>query len=118
MLAGIFAAALDSLDAAALSAAWSDISVSFPPAGGTNEDRTVTWSIGGARTVTASYGGGGVLAYRIDSGTFTNYAGGFSLSSGQSLGWRVTFGTNEVGSVSVSINGEALDSFAANASGF
>lgn len=69
---------------------WSDIIISGATVTGTNEDRTLTWAVGGARNISFSYTGTGTFEYRINSGSWVNYASAFSLSSGQTLGWRYT----------------------------
>jgi len=105
-------------DAAVLSAAWSSLSANWPTFSQNNEDRTITWSAGGARTIAANYAGGNNLQYRINSGTWVAYSAGFSLSSGQTVAWRVLFSTDEFETVSVTENGRALGSFTVSASGY
>lgn len=102
---------------AILAGAWSGISAAFPASTGTNEDRAITWA-GGNRTVTADYAGGGTLSYRINAGSWTTYAGGFSLASGQTVAWRIGFAGDETGSVSVSVHSRLLASFPTTATGF
>lgn len=105
-------------DPAVISAAWSDITDTFGPGGVTNEDRTITF-IGPARTVTAASPPSGTLAYRIDSGSYVTYSGGFSLTSGQTLGWRFAGSENLVATpVPVSVNGALLDTFNISATGW
>lgn len=100
------------LDAASLTP-WSNISFHKPTSSGTNEDRTLTWSVGGARNISASGSIMGSLQYRINSGSWTNYSGAFSLSSGQTLGWRISSVINQSTSVTVNddTRGAALDTF-------
>lgn len=105
-------------DAASLSASWSDLNRAYPPTAVNNEDRTVTWTVGGARTITANYSGGGTLSYRINSGAWTDYTAGFSLSSSQTLAWRLAFGGDESGSFTVSENGRSLQTIGYSATGF
>lgn len=110
------------LDAAAISAVWSDILVAWPTTNGTNEDRTITWAVGGARTIKNGWATGGTLEYRINSGTWTTYTqggAGFSMTSGQTLGWRFTPGGDlGPGDAAVTVNGIALDTFTLQGSGF
>jgi hypothetical protein len=92
----------DGLDEAALSASWSAVADDLgAPAGATNEDRTITWTIGGARNFSADYEGGNTLNYRINSGAWTLYAGAFSVTSGQTLGWQYIASANESGTITV-----------------
>lgn len=101
-MAGVASAALD---AVSLSATWSDIPLTAPTTQGTNEDRTLTWSLGGARNVSVSTSGAAVISaleYRINSGAWTAYGAAFSLTSGQTLGWRTnTAGVNGTETVTV-----------------
>lgn len=104
-------------DAASLSAVWSDISATYPTAEA-NEDRTVSWDIGGDRTVTTSYSGVNTLNYRLDSGSWTDSSGGFTMSSGQTLGWQITAASNEGPvSVIVYVDGVELDTFTVTVTG-
>ena len=93
------------LDAMTLSATWSDITLAAPTVQGTNEDRTLTWGIGGARSISVAASGAAVLSsldYRLDSGAWTLYSGAFSITSGQTLGWRAnTAGINGTETVTV-----------------
>jgi len=42
--------------------AWSSVTDDFgAPAGASNEDRTLTWSIGGARNISCNYAGANTL---------------------------------------------------------
>ena len=110
---------MGSLDAASLTP-WSDISFNNPTSSGTNEDRTLTWSVGGARNISASGSIVGSLEYRINSGSWTTYSGAFSFSSGQTLGWRYSSSTNQSTSVTVNddTRGAALDTFNLTVTGF
>lgn len=103
-----------SLDAASLTG-WSDISLVHPTTSGTNEDRTITWSVGGARNISLSgVTGGYALSYRINSGSYVTYSTAFSLSSGQTLGWRVqsaTVDASDILTVNDDTRGSAIDSF-------
>lgn len=106
-------------DPATLSAAWSDMTITWPGVVVTNEDRTVSWTVGGARTITAEYFGSNNLRYRINSGSWINYTAGFSLSSGQTLGWSFSaVSTNEFETITVKENTRTLDSFIIDASGY
>lgn len=105
------------LSAARLALSWSAISVASPATVGSNEDRAITWA-GSSRTVTAEYGGGGAVQYRIDSGSWINYTAGFALASGQTVAWRIGFSGDESGVVFVYVNGRSLSSFETFASGF
>jgi len=119
ILLAAFAAMGRSLDAASLTG-WSNIPLTHPTSSGTNEDRTITWSVGGARNISASYGGIGTLSYRIDSGSYTTYTTPFSLSSGQTLGWRYQNGLgdeSETVTVTDDARGAALDAFFVSKSG-
>lgn len=104
---------------AVISGAWSDLAGTVGVPTVSNEDRTITFS-GGARTVTRSGGGAGVTwEYRINSGAWTAYSGGFSLTSGQTLGWQATYTVNvTVTTVTVAVDGVTLDQFTSEASGF
>lgn len=96
LLAAVSAAA--GLDTATLSAAWSALNDDFgAPVGANNEDRTVSWSVGGARNFSCNYAGIGTLKYRINSGSWTTYAGAFSLSSGDTLAWQYIASADESG---------------------
>lgn len=108
------------LDAISLTG-WSNISLTSPTTSGTNEDRTLTWSVGGARNISLSYAGAGLLEYRINSGSWTSYSGAFSLSSGQTLGFRWTHSSNQsatTATVTDATRGASLDTFDLTASGF
>jgi hypothetical protein len=108
------------LGGASISAPWSDISFSSPTANGSNEDRTIT----GSGTVYEGALGGNTIAsleYRINSGSWTSYpgAGGFSITSGQTLAWRVTSaGGNQSAPANIFVNGNPLDSFQVTVTGF
>lgn len=95
----------------AVATAWSAITFASPTTQATNEDRAITWS-GGARTITNNWTSGGTLQYRLDSGSYVNYTAGFSMTSGQTLGWRYQAGGSNINAVSqVSVNGAVLGSF-------
>lgn len=95
---------------AVLASAWSAITFASPTSQGTNEDRAITWG-GGARTITTNWASGGTLEYRLDSGSYVTYSGGFSMTSGQTLGWRYQAGGSNVNAASqVSVNGVVLAS--------
>jgi hypothetical protein len=105
-------------DAATLSATWSDLNVAYPPANANNEDRTVSWTVGGSRTIAANYSGSnGTLSYRINSGAWTSYTAGFSLSSGQTLAWRLVWSADEFGAFTVTENGRTLATIDYSATG-
>jgi len=87
LLAAFGAMGEPALDAVSLTP-WSDIAISGGTIFGTNEDRTLTWSVGGARNISFAYDGSGTFQYRINSGSWVSYSSAFSLSSGQTLGWR------------------------------
>ena len=90
------------LDAAALSASWSGVTDDFGGgAGATNEDRTITWTRGGARNFSANYSGGNTLEYRINSGSWVTYSTAFAVTSGQTVGWKYTASGNESGTITV-----------------
>jgi hypothetical protein len=109
------------LDAISLTP-WPDITVSSPASTGSNADRALTWSQGGARNISASYGGNGTLQYRINSGAWTTYAGAFSHTSGETLGWQITtiFDNQSATDVVVTdaTRGATIDTFSITASGF
>lgn len=94
--------------------AWSAIGYSSPSTSGTNEDRTLTFN-GPARTINLTYGAGAnTLEYRINSGAWT-VGDSLSISSGQTLGFRISGSTPEVTSVDVkdgSRGNEVVRSFA------
>lgn len=115
---GKFVAAL-APTGAAISAAWTDLAGSVGDPTVNNEDRTITFG-GGTRTITRSGGGAGVTwEYRIDSGAWTTYSGGFSLTSDQTLAWQATYSVNvTVTTVTVAVDGVTLDQFNSEASGF
>jgi hypothetical protein len=97
---------------------WPDITFSSPTTSGTNSDNTLSFS-GGARNVTVENTAGGTLEYRINSGAYITYSGAFSVTNGQTLGWRWTNIGNASGEaiISASIGGE-FDRFALSATGF
>lgn len=104
---------------ATISATWSDITVTSPSTQSTNEDRTISFG-GGSRNVTCDYAGTQTLQYRIDSGSYVTYSGAFSVTSGQTVGWRYQAGANETPAVSVNVYvaGALLDTFTVRAIGF
>lgn len=102
---------------AILAALWSSIGVTYPTNIANNEDRAITWG-GGARTITAVSGSGGTLYYRIDGASWIAYSSGFSLTSGQTVAWRIQFGGNESAQTNVYVQGVLLSSFNSSASGF
>lgn len=82
-----------------LSGSWDGISYSSPTTFATNLDRTLTFN-GPARTINLSHSLENTLNYRINSGSWI--AGtSFSISSGQTLGFRVSGDANEVSFVNV-----------------
>lgn len=115
---GKFVAAL-APTGATISAVWSDLAGSSGVPTVNNEDRTISFG-GGTRTITRSGGGVGVTwEYRINSGSWTTYSSGFSLTSGQTLAWRATYTVNvTVTTVTVAVDGVTLDQFNSEASGF
>lgn len=101
--------------------AWSDVADDFgAPAGGNNEDRTLSWSVGGARNISCNYAGSETLQYRINTGSWTTYAGAFALSSGQTLAWKYIASANESGTIvpNDDTKGESLVSFGYSATGW
>lgn len=114
----MFAAALDAPDGAVLAAGWSDINVTYPTTTGTNEDRAVNWSVGGSRTVTVTAGLSGTLRYRINSGSYAPYSGGFSLAAGDTIGWQMLYAGDENSTVTVFVNGTTLGDFDVIGSGW
>lgn len=96
------------LDAASLSAGWSNIVLTYPTITGANEDRTISWTKGGARNVSLGFSIGlaGVIEYRLNSGSWTTYSAPFSMSSGDTLGWRYT-GSGGDESVTISVTDDA-----------
>lgn len=118
------AAAAGGLSAIALSATWDDISFSAPTTtSADNGDRTLTFT-GAARDISASVTGdslSGGLEYRIDGGSWATYSTAFSVTSGQTVGWRInSYPVNSVSTVNVSdaSRGVPLDSFTVTISGF
>lgn len=88
MLRGAVAAG--GLSAVSLSATWSDVVFASPTITGTNEDRTLTFT-GAARNIEAVTTGDEVgVEYRINSGSWVSYTTAFSVSSTQTVGWRIT----------------------------
>lgn len=101
--------------------AWSAVADDFgAPAGANNEDRTLTWAVGGARNISCNYAGANTLQYRINSGAWTAYAGAFSLSSGQTLAWKYIASSNESGTITPNddTKGSSLASFTYSAAGW
>lgn len=108
------------LDAMSLTG-WSGIALVSPTVRSTNEDRTITWSVGGARNISLSTSAIGSIEYRINSGTYVTYTAPFSLSSGQTLGWRYTNpAMNETDSATVadSTRGSSIATFAVSSTGY
>lgn len=105
-----------------LSAVWGNIVDATP--GLANNNVTLTFSGGVARTlrIEHSLGGGIDFEYRINSGTYTNCPTGteFSVSSGDTLNFRVNTGsmiTSNVNVFDLSISASvALDTFSVNLS--
>ncbi len=109
------------LDDAVLSASWSAVADDLgAPLGATNEDRTITWSVGGARDISCNYTGSETLEYRIDSGSYVTYSVAFSLTSGQTLGWKYTASANESGTITVTddTRGASVGTFTYSAGGW
>lgn len=107
---------------ATINTPWSDISVVSPATQANNEDRQLSWG-GGSRTIKNNWAAGiGTLEYRLDAGSWTTYTeggAGFSMTSGQTLAWRMTTSTDiTLGNAVVSVNGIAVDTFTIEASGF
>ena len=105
-----------------LSAVWGNIVDATP--GLANANVTLTFSGGVARTLRIEHalGGGIDFEYRINSGTYTNCPTGteFSVSSGDTLNFRVNSGSTITSNVDVfdlSISASvALDTFSVNLS--
>lgn len=115
-------AAAGGLGPITLSAAWSDIAVASPSTSGTNEDRTLTFA-GAARNISASSSFSvGALQYRLDSGSWTAYGSAFSITSGQTLGWRWASVEGNQAQTAVTVldasRGAELDSFNLTSTGF
>lgn len=110
-------AAMRSLDA--IVADWGNITLSFPTISGTNSDLVLSWTAGGARNISANYAGAGTLEYRINSGAWTTYTAPFSVSSGQTVGWRYA-PANESVVVTVTDDAriQAIDTFTVSGSGY
>lgn len=111
-----------SLDAISLTG-WSDVSFSAPTTQGDNEDRTLTWAVGpSSRTISAVEIGDAFMSlyYRINSGSWTIYSGPFSLTSGQTLAWRIESDANQSGSVTVrdDTRGADIDTFNSTVTGY
>ncbi|ANP44466.1 hypothetical protein [Candidatus Viadribacter manganicus] len=103
---------------AAISAAWSAISVAWPAVTSTNEDRAITWAGAlGSRTVVAEYSGSGTISYRVNGGAWT-VGPSVSITSGQTVGWRIQFAGSENLAVPVKVDSVLLTSFQAIATGF
>ena len=103
---------------------WSPISLTYPTTSGTNEDRTLTWTSGGTRDISLTDAGDGVdhnLQYRINSGVWTNYTSGtFSVSTGQTLGFRITAASTDFGYIVIitdTTRGSVVDSFTISQTG-
>ena len=104
-----------------LSAVWGDIVDATP--GLANDNVTLTFSGGVARTLRIEHSLGGAIdfEYRINSGTYTNCPTGteFSVSSGYRLNFRVNsvMITSNVDVFDLSISASvALDTFSVNLS--
>jgi hypothetical protein len=109
------------LDAASISAGWDDINIAFPSTDLANANVTVTWVRGGARNFSMTFSG--PFQYRINSGSYTTYTVPFSVSSGNTLNFRVTGVTTNEGPLPVTIRDDArgsaiVDTFSYAASGY
>jgi hypothetical protein len=102
-----------------ITATWGPIDIVFPTSAGANSDVTVSFQSGGVRSLSATYGGQD-LHYRINSGAWTAYAGPFSVTSGQTVGWRYSVSYNESFSLTVrdDTRGATISAFSVSASGF
>lgn len=73
-----------------LTGSWSGIGATFPTTTTTaTGDPTLTFA-GGARTISCIGNSTGTLEHRIDSGAWTTHGAGVAVTSGQTIGWRVT----------------------------
>lgn len=84
---------------------WADISGSSPVS---TTDETLS-GFSGSIDILFAYGGFATVEYRIDSGSWTTYSGTFSISNGQTLGWRFT-GSAE-GPISASATNDTISQF-------
>ena len=106
-----------------VSGPWADIILTHPTTSGTNGDLQITWT-GGAptRTVKNSWASGGTLEYRINSGSYVTYTqggSGFTITVGQTVGWRFTPGGNiSTASAVVTCAGVQVGSFQMGGSGY
>lgn len=98
---------------------WSDIAAASPAINATNEDRAITWSGGGSRTVTfgVALSGGDVGARKNGAG---GYASSQSITSGETIGFRYRpVGNNQSSTpVSVYVDGVLLETFNVSATGY
>lgn len=91
----LLAAAIGGLDSITVTGSWSGVTTTSPATTSTGTgDPTLTWNAGGARTISllASFS----YEHRINSGSWT--AGAASVTSGQTLGFRITSVTGPDGS--------------------
>lgn len=107
---------------ASIASPWADLSIVSPATQANTADEQITWIGGGSRRVLNSWASGGTLEYRLDAGAWTTYTQGgtgFTMTSGQTLAWRMTLNANQsTVNANVTINGAALDTFSITASGF
>lgn len=98
---------------------WADLVLTWPTTSGANADLALSWSIGGARNISATYAGSGTLQYRINSGAWTTYSSPFSVASGQALGWRYSQTNFESSIVTVrdDARGATIDTFVVSSTG-
>ena len=118
LLAAVVASFGQTLDP--IVADWASITVVWPgTTQATNANLTLTWTTGGARTLSYNYVGLNVVEYSINSGSWLTTSP-FSFSSGDTLQWRYTGSSSESDSVSVSDDTRAvvIDSFNVTAVNF
>ena len=102
--------------------AWDAINLTHPTTAGSTNTVTATFS-GGSRTITAvaaSNGTAYTLSYNLNGAGLTTYSTGFSISTGQTLLWRITGAASDF-SETITINdsatGAATGSFIVSKSG-
>ena len=96
--------------------AWDGISLVHPTTAGSTNTATATFS-GGSRTITAVAAGNGTdytLQYNLNGAGLTTYSTGFSISTGQTLLWRITGASSDFAetiTINDSATGAATGSF-------
>lgn len=84
----------------AISVNWSNAATSAPGDNADTSDLAISFKVGAVRHIGATLVGLGTLYYRINSGSYTAYTVPFAVTTGQTLGWRVTFANGTSGNSS------------------